>query len=336
MTPRMRVAAVGTGHIFDLGMGPALAASESVEVVAVVDPLATNRERNRHRFAGCRLFESIQELLHEGYDVQGLVVSAPTPAHWEVLSTAATSDAWILCEKPVLVNSEHYAQLLRDPASRKKVMAVHNRIFEPAISQTRQQVRRGDVGSVLSVDIVQICPAPFPSWSQGRTNWRTEGAESGGGVTLDLGYHALYLGEYLTGETTGPVRAVSRKTPAAARGESLVSANIALGATASLNLTVGWIDGVDHHTVRIWGTDGTIEIVMPEALRVTSSGSTEERTFHGGLLHSYQETLAAWVAVATGQQDHEYAHSANLITARRHSETVQEVLAWAPATQVTA
>src|SRR5258707_15636297 len=83
---------MGTNHARVLGGLP------NITMVGIVDPLAEHRARATD-LAGCRAFETLEQLLAEGVDA--VTIAAPTHLHHEIALACIARKIHILVEKPV-------------------------------------------------------------------------------------------------------------------------------------------------------------------------------------------------------------------------------------------
>lgn len=132
----LRVAVVGTGH---LGRIHARLAAElpTVELVAVVDPLASAREAVAAD-TGARPVADYRELIGE---IDAAIVATPTSTHLEVAGDLMQAGVHVLVEKPLassLAESETLVQLAR---KHNLVLQVgHVERFNPALSAVRDKI----------------------------------------------------------------------------------------------------------------------------------------------------------------------------------------------------
>jgi predicted dehydrogenase len=136
--------------------------------------------------------------------MQAVVVVTPNHLHAPVASLALSHGFHVLCEKPV-ADSLESAESLRAAEQRSgRILAVvHNYTGYPLIRQARDLVTSGDLGPVRRVVVSYT-----QGWlSQGsrlcdskQGQWRTDPARSGeSGAFADIGSHAFYLAEFVTG-----------------------------------------------------------------------------------------------------------------------------------------
>ena len=93
----LRVGVIGAG-VMGSNHARVLAGLPGVVMVGVVDPLPEHRTRVT-AFAGCRAFETLDELLAEGVDA--VTIAAPTHLHHEIALACIARKIHILVEKPV-------------------------------------------------------------------------------------------------------------------------------------------------------------------------------------------------------------------------------------------
>jgi predicted dehydrogenase len=162
--------------------------------------------------AGCSLEEAEQKArelgVERGYasfedmlaDPAITVVHLATPnyIHFYQAKAALLAGKHVVCEKPLAMNTQESAELVRLAAETKLVNAINfNLRFYPAVQQARSMVRSGELGDlfVLQGSYLQDWLLLPTDW-----NWRLE-PELGGTLraVADIGSHWLDLLTFITG-----------------------------------------------------------------------------------------------------------------------------------------
>jgi len=118
-------------------------------------------------------------------DFDVAVVAVPHHAHVEVASTLLGAGKHVIKEKPLAVTAAD-AHRLVDLARRHEVTlcTTVQRSYRRALRHARAQLPRIGAPYWFAYDHHAALPAPT-------SGWRSSGAAAGGGVLLDMGYHAV-------------------------------------------------------------------------------------------------------------------------------------------------
>jgi predicted dehydrogenase len=148
----MNVAIVGAG-----GMGKAwteaLENSALASVVGFVDPLVGTDSLPAwlSQRRGAPMFRSISELA--GQPVEAVVVTAPSPAHFDAVRSALGHGFHVLVEKPFTTTMREAEQLVGlAEAGGHTLMVNQNYRFFPGVQKLRALVARQELGAVRAVD----------------------------------------------------------------------------------------------------------------------------------------------------------------------------------------
>ena len=174
----------------------ALAGSTTVEVTAVVEPVAAAREAIAN--TGRAVFEDLAQLLAAG-GIDGVLIAAPTTRHIDLVTQVAAAGVPILCEKPCGLSSAgiHVAQ---EAIERHVVpfQVAYWRRYVPALQALRGRIERGELGDVHLFASSQWDNQP-PSAA-----FRSDS----GGIFRDMGVHEFDQIRWLSGQDFGDLSAV--------------------------------------------------------------------------------------------------------------------------------
>jgi hypothetical protein len=174
----LRVGVIGAG-IMGSNHARVLAGLPDVTLVGIVDPLSEHRARAT-ALAGCRAFESLEQLIEEGVDA--ITIAAPTHLHHEIALACIRRNIHILVEKPVASTVEEGEDIVS--AARNvgvTLMVGHVERFNPAVAAIKQAISGEDI---LSIGITRV--GPFPP------------RMSNVGVVIDLAVHDIDLIRWFT------------------------------------------------------------------------------------------------------------------------------------------
>src|SRR6202000_1476159 len=152
----LRVGVVGAG-IMGSNHARVLAGLPGTELIGVVDPVPAHRARATE-LAGCRTFETLDELVAEGVDA--VTIAAPTHLHHEISLACIAHHIDVLVEKPIASSVEEGREIVA-AAERAGVtlMVGHVERFNPAVAAIKQAISGEDI---LSIGITRVGPFPPP------------------------------------------------------------------------------------------------------------------------------------------------------------------------------
>jgi 2-alkyl-3-oxoalkanoate reductase len=191
MNKRFRAGMVGAGNICEFHVA-AIKAMPDVELVGVTD-LDRERARSNAEKWGTRTFDSLDELIAAGANV--IHVLTPPASHAKIARAALEKGCHVLVEKP-LAEDEKDALEIGRLAQRKGLIASvnHSLLYDPQVKRALDCVRAGELGEVVSVDILRGSEyppyegGPLPPWYR-----------DAGYPFRDIGVHCLYLIQELLG-----------------------------------------------------------------------------------------------------------------------------------------
>ncbi|HTO87629.1 MAG TPA: Gfo/Idh/MocA family oxidoreductase [Thermoanaerobaculia bacterium] len=238
----LRGALIGVGHVARNGHLPGWREVPDLTFVAAADARTEGAGAFRSAYPEARWYESAEELL-AGESPDFVDVCTPPAGHAPIVRAALEAGCHALCEKPLVLSAEELPGLA-DLARRKDraLVTVHNWKHAPALAKMTELLREGSLGRVRRVRWETLRTQPAVAAGESG-NWRVDPAQSGGGVLMDHGWHALYvLRQWLGGQP----RAVS------ARLETRRHREFQIEDTAAVSLD--W-DGVEAGISLTWAAD---------------------------------------------------------------------------------
>lgn len=227
----MRIGLIGLGRIGSFH-ADTIAGLPQVDTLVVTDPLAPTVAAVTERIPKAHAVASPDEVFASGID--GVVITAPTNIHAELIPAAVERGIPTFCEKPVAGTAEE-AVAVRDrlAGSGVPVQIGYPRRFDPAFVAARDAVRSGALGRVHTVRSTTMDPAPPPAAY----------LATSGGIFRDCAVHDFDAVRWVTGREVVEVYAVGSVDP---------------DAPAEL-----YADHGDHSTVSVLLTmdDGTIGVI---------------------------------------------------------------------------
>ena len=267
----LRIGVIGCGQIARAIHLPVLRRIPDARVVAVAEPVESNRLAAAALAPGAAVFTDYQELLRAGR-VDAVVICVPPHLHAASAIAAFEAGLHVYLEKPLAPSVDDAAPVV-DAWRRAGTVGMvgFNFRFHPQATRIRQRLRDGAIGTPLGVRaIFSILPHELPEWKRAR--------KTGGGVLLDLASHHVDLVHHLLDDEVVRVFASSRSV----RGEAdhaAVQLELASGVMAQLFVSLGT---VDEHRVEIVGTEGKlvmdrVELMRPEHVPATQRGARARR-----------------------------------------------------------
>lgn len=137
--------------------------------------------------------------LFNNKDIDVIDICTPNEYHKDQIIKALNTNKHIYCEKPVVANPDHTAQVLKHPNLEKVTTQTvfHTRFFANVL-RAKQIIEEGRLGKILTFRGQFL----LPSYAKSTTpvTWRHTKQESGGGVLYDVGSHISDLVYYLLGD----------------------------------------------------------------------------------------------------------------------------------------
>ncbi|MGX9792534.1 Gfo/Idh/MocA family protein [Mycobacterium sp. MMS18-G62] len=138
---------------------------------------------------GAKLADSVDALLASGID--GVVVSAATPAHAELTLAAVARGLPTFCEKPIASTAAESAKVAEVIArSGVPVQVGYQRRFDAAFAAAKRAVDDGSLGPLHTVRSTTMDPAPPPM----------EYIAGSGGIFRDCAVHDFDVIRWITGQ----------------------------------------------------------------------------------------------------------------------------------------
>ena len=149
-----------------------------------------------------KYYSTIDEML-EDEQVDVVDICAPNYQHKDYLIKAINKDKHIYCEKPLTVNLESAAEVIRYAKSvnyQKVSRVTFEYRFVPAIMRAKQIIEAGGIGKIINCNFKYYgCEFLDP---ERPISWQSTKELSGGGVLYAMGTHSIDLIRYLVGEVT--------------------------------------------------------------------------------------------------------------------------------------
>jgi predicted dehydrogenase len=227
--------------------------------------------------------------------IAAVSIVTPNSSHFEIAHAFASAGFHIICDKPMVLNSDQAAKLVEAVNKSGVVCAItYNYTGYPMVKQAAAMVRAGELGEIRKVFVEYHqgwLANKLEATGQKQAAWRHDPALAGaGGAIGDIGSHAENLVSTVTGLTIDSLCAdltsfVSGRT---LDDDASVLLRFKGGARAVLTATQIAIGEQNNLTLRVHGTTGSIAWRQEEPNTLTwhlADGSTRILSRAGAGLH---------------------------------------------------
>jgi myo-inositol 2-dehydrogenase/D-chiro-inositol 1-dehydrogenase len=195
---KVRVGLVGSGFITAIH-ADALKRCAAAEVTAVASPTAGKAEAFARQHGIRYSFTDYRKLL-EMDEIDLVVLGIPNDLHCEFTVNAAAAGKHIVLEKPMCLNMAEADRMIEACALAKvKLMYAEELCFAPKYVRLKQLLDSGALGQPVLIKQSEKHDGPHAAHF-----WDVE--RSGGGVTMDMGCHAIEFFRWLLGRP--PIKSV--------------------------------------------------------------------------------------------------------------------------------
>jgi predicted dehydrogenase len=174
-------------------------ATPGVEVTAFCQRTKTNAEKIARDFGIPQVFTDYREMLSKA-DLDAVSLTTPTNVHLAMASEAFDRGVSVLCEKPLAMNKEEAAAMLKRAEEARLIhMTAFNFRFIPAFYRMKELMQQEYVGS-------RVLHAEASWFSERRADpnlpfgWRDQKEAVGFGAMGDSGVHLVDLVRWLAGD----------------------------------------------------------------------------------------------------------------------------------------
>ena len=198
MKPQVQVGLIGS-QFSSARHAEALQHCPQARLAAVASPTPGNAERLAQRYGIPHAFTDYRELLARP-EIQMIVVGVPNDLHCQVVLDAAAAGKHVVIEKPLCVSLADADRMIA--ACRQagvKLMYAEELCFAPKYVRLKQLLDSGALGAPTLIKQSEKHDGPHAAhfWDVSR---------SGGGVTMDMGCHAIEFFRWMLGRP--PIKSV--------------------------------------------------------------------------------------------------------------------------------
>lgn len=198
MKPRISVGLIGSQFISSIH-AESLQHCPQATLAAVASPTPGNAERFAARFGIPKAFTSYRDLLGQP-DIDLVVIGAPNDRHCQMVVDAADAGKHVVVEKPLCLNLAEADRMIDAcRAADVKLMYAEELCFAPKYVRLKQLLDSGALGRPTLIKQSEKHDGPHAAhfWDVNR---------SGGGVTMDMGCHAIEFFRWMLGRP--PIKSV--------------------------------------------------------------------------------------------------------------------------------
>ncbi len=194
----VRVGLVGSQFISSIH-AESLQRCASAELFAVASPSEDHARRFAERFGILHHHRDYKAMLKMD-ELDMVVIGAPNDLHCAITVDAARAGKHVVCEKPLCLNLAEADRMIAECAKASvKLMYAEELCFAPKYVRLKQLLDDGALGKPVLLKQSEKHDGPHADHF-----WDVE--RSGGGVTMDMGCHAIEFFRWLLGRP--PVRSV--------------------------------------------------------------------------------------------------------------------------------
>jgi myo-inositol 2-dehydrogenase/D-chiro-inositol 1-dehydrogenase len=196
MPPSFRFGLIGAGRMGRTHMR-AFAGSERVAVTSIAE--VSERARRAVEPSGAALYPGIGQML-DGAPLDGVLITAPSDQHGQIIAEVAARGLPILCEKPCGVTvAQTRAAVEAAAAAGVPFQVAYWRRYVPMLAALRERIAAGELGMVHLVTCYQWDLGPPPAAFRAHS----------GGILIDMGVHEFDQLRWLTGQDIAALAAVA-------------------------------------------------------------------------------------------------------------------------------
>ena len=214
-----------------------------IDTLVAVD---INVERLRYvakRFK-CEYSTSIDEVLKRE-DVEAVIVSTPTPLHFDHALKAITAGKHVLVEKPMARSTDEARALVELADKEGLVLAVgFVERFNPGLWRVKEMVKKGEIGTVLRASSKRLSRWPKRPWDVG--------------VVKDLAIHDLDILSHLFGSPPSSVYARVLHTNSNLDDYALIMLSFPEGQLGLVEAS--WLTAPKVRELSVCGTEGILKL----------------------------------------------------------------------------
>jgi predicted dehydrogenase len=159
--------------------------ARQIDELFLVDPHSGRAQETQAAIGYGEVVSDYHDILDK---VNGAVIVLPNKLHYPVAMDFLRKSVHVLCEKPLAENTAEARELIEVAEEQKVGLCLNNtrRMF-PNFSKTREIVKNGQIGKILSISYIEGLTFGWPS----ATGFYVDPSVSSRGILNDVGPHIL-------------------------------------------------------------------------------------------------------------------------------------------------
>jgi predicted dehydrogenase len=271
---KLRGAISGFGEVAAKAHLPGWMTRADLAIVAIHDPIPERRNEAIRLAPGARVYDDLTLML-DGESPDFVDIASPPASHAAAARAALEAGAHVLVEKPMCLAIDEFDSLVRLARERDRVlMCVHNWKYAPAYALARRIIDEGRLGTVTFVSLDRLRTEPAGAGRAGGA-WRS-GAESGGGILIDHGWHVFYLMHWLMGGVAPHSISAAVSAPSVAAAEETADLRVAFGGGRIARAHLSWRAPARRSSALVYGERGMLEIEGDRVRFTSRSGASKD------------------------------------------------------------
>jgi predicted dehydrogenase len=267
MKPPVPVGLIGSQFISSVH-AESLRHCPQAELAAVASPTPGNAERLARRFGIPCALKNYRDLLARP-EIQLVVVGVPNHLHCQIVLDAAAAGKHVVIEKPLCLNlAEADRMIAACRAAGVKLMYAEELCFAPKYVRLKGLLDCGALGRPTLIKQSEKHDGPHAAHF-----WDVE--RSGGGVTMDMGCHAIEFFRWMLGRP--PIKSVYAQMSRQVHGEKTCGDDNAI---LILEFANGVIAVAEESWTKLGGMDDRAEVHG-------SGGVAYADLLHGNAIETY-------------------------------------------------
>ena len=259
---KIRWGILGCGDVTEVKSGPAFQNAVGCELTAVMRRTGSLAEDYARRHNVPKWHDQADALIDDP-EVDLVYIATPPGSHLQYALRVCEAGKPAYVEKPMARNYEESITITKvfHEAKIPLYVAYYRRAL-PRFLKVKELIESGGLGTVTSITYRYAEPAQKEIES-GNLPWRLRAEESGGGLFLDLGCHALDILDFIF----GPLADVSGNASNVASPYNVEDSVAMNFRTSSGVLGTAWWNFAGHtieDLIEITGTDGRISLSLFE------------------------------------------------------------------------
>ncbi len=218
--------------------------SEHAQLIAVADRDREQLEKVARKYNAVPYLDYREMLRQE--ELEAVTIAVPTSLHQAVALAALTEKKHTFVEKPLALTEQEAREIIACAEQQKvKLMVGHIERFNPAVTELKQRLLRGDLGEIYHLEVQRI--GPFPA------------RITDVGVITDLSVHDLDIISYLLQVSPRRVYAeIHQKLHPT--GEDSVTALLRYTNEALAVLNVNFLSPTKIRQLQVFGKKGMFKV----------------------------------------------------------------------------